>query len=157
MNNSTKITLYAIKIFFVTFIILIPKLHSESIEKNVSDVSKELMCPVCKGQTVAESNSALANDFREIIRKKLEAGESKQAILDYFISRYGESILASPPAKGIRLVVWITPLLVIVIGSFILTKFIKSNNIIVENKEPINEEKENYLKKIDDEINKLKL
>ena len=115
------------------------------------------MCPVCRGQTVAESNSSLANDFREIIRKKLEAGESKQEILNYFIDRYGESVLASPPAKGIRLIVWVTPLLVIIIGFFILTKFIKSKNIKAEKEEHINGTEDSYLKNVDNEIDKLDL
>ena len=46
--------------------------YSESIDKQVSDISNELLCPVCRGQTVAESNSDLANDFRDIIKTKLK-------------------------------------------------------------------------------------
>ena len=157
MNNIKNIT-YAFLVLCLSFHIFpIQESYSETIEKEVSDISNELMCPVCRGQTVAESNSSLANDFREIIRKKLEAGESKQEILNYFIDRYGESVLASPPAKGIRLIVWVTPLLVIIIGFFILTKFIKSKNIKAEKEEHINGTEDSYLKNVDNEIDKLNL
>lgn len=157
MNNLLNIAILTTKIVIIVLFLYTPELYPESIEKDVSEISKELMCPVCRGQTVAESNSALANDFREIIRKKLEAGESKEQILNYFIERYGESVLASPPARGIRLIVWITPLLAIIIGFFILSKFIKSKNITSENKEQMPEGKDDYLKKVDNEINKLEL
>ena len=101
--------------------------HSDSIEKQVSDISKYLMCPVCRGQTVAESNSDLAKDFREIIRKKVENGESKEQILSYFVDRYGESVLASPPARGVRLIVWILPVLIIVLGLYLFLNFLVFN------------------------------
>ena len=157
MNSFKNISITFLVLFLSVHISLLPQLYSDTIEKEVSDISKELMCPVCRGQTVAESNSSLANDFREIIRKKLEAGESKQEILNYFIDRYGESVLASPPAKGVRLIVWVTPLLAIIIGFFILTKFIKSKNIKAEKEEHINDQKDSYMKKVDNEIDKLKL
>jgi len=156
MNKEIKYYLLPYSILFLLIFPLSLQVLSESIEKSVSDISEELMCPVCRGQTVAESNSPLANDFREIIRKKVESGESKEEILNYFIGRYGESVLASPPAKGIRLIVWITPLLAILIGFFVLTKFIKSKNLKTSDENSFDESNDNYLKKVDKEINKLK-
>ncbi|MGI9553744.1 MAG: cytochrome c-type biogenesis protein [Thermodesulfobacteriota bacterium] len=151
ISNSSTV----IKTLFLILFLFTPILHSDSIEKNVSSISNELMCPVCRGQTVAESNSSLANDFREIIRKKLEAGESKEEILNYFIGRYGESVLASPPARGIRLIVWLAPLLVIIIGFFVLTKFIKSKNTNIDNQELTPRKKDQYLDKVDKKIEDL--
>ncbi|MGI9535015.1 MAG: cytochrome c-type biogenesis protein [Thermodesulfobacteriota bacterium] len=157
MKKEIRITLTTLNICFLLLLFFTPKVFSDSIEKNVSEISKELMCPVCRGQTVAESNSALANDFREIIKKKLESGESKQEILNYFINRYGESVLASPPAKGIRLIVWFAPLLAIIIGFFVLAKFLRSRNLLTEEKDMNYESKDKYLNKVDKEIDKLKL
>ena len=154
MKKIIKLTLVFLNICLLFLLFFTPVMFSDSIEENVSDISKELMCPVCRGQTVAESNSALANDFREIIRKKLESGESKQEIINYFINRYGESVLASPPAKGIRLIVWVAPLLAIIIGFFILARFLRSRNISIEKKDTTYEGKDEYLKKVDIEIDK---
>ena len=54
------------------------------------------MCPVCEGQSVAESNAQLARDMRAVIKTKLLEGNTKEEIMDYFVSSYGETILASP-------------------------------------------------------------
>jgi cytochrome c-type biogenesis protein CcmH len=78
------------------------------------------MCPVCEGQTVADSNSGLAHDMRAVIREKLQAGESEQQILDDFVRSYGDSIRAEPPKHGLGLVVWVGPLLAIGVGAAIL-------------------------------------
>ena len=155
--KNIEISIITLSFCIISLLIAIPQVFSESIEKDVSEISKELMCPVCRGQTVAESNSTLANDFREIIKKKLEAGESKEEILNYFINRYGESVLASPPAKGIRIIVWFAPLLAIIIGFFILVKFIRSRNVLTDSNDPFYDDENKYLNKVDDEIDKLKL
>jgi len=151
MYKPIHLTLSIVIILLLSLLLLPPPEVYGSIEKKVSDISDELMCPVCRGQTVAESNSALANDFREIIRKKLEAGKSKQEIFNYFTERYGESVLASPPTRGIRLIVWLTPLLVIISGFVIMIKFIYSRNRTAM-KKIAQKDKASYLKKIEEEI-----
>jgi len=75
----------------------------------VYQVSNELMCPVCQGQTVAESNSQLAISMRKVIENKVNQGESKEKILEYFVNQYGDNILAKPPLKGFNLFLWIIP------------------------------------------------
>ena len=75
----------------------------------VYQVSNELMCPVCQGQTVAESNSELAISMRKVIENKVNQGESKEKILEYFVNQYGDNILAKPPLKGFNLFLWIIP------------------------------------------------
>lgn len=73
------------------------------------EISNELMCPVCQGQTVAESNSKLAISMREVIRNKISKGETKDEIIAYFVLQYGDSILSKPPAKGLNILLWIFP------------------------------------------------
>ena len=89
---------------------------AESLDDRVNEVAHELMCPVCQGQSVAESNSNLARDMRQIIRKQLEEGKSKEEVIAYFVNRYGETILASPPPKGVNWLLWLLPGLAIIFG-----------------------------------------
>mgnify|MGYP000038216865 FL=1 len=101
MNNfflTTNIFLLLLLISFVSF--------GSNV---VYEISNELMCPVCQGQTVAESNSKLAISMREVIKNKVSHGESKEDILKYFVKRYGDNILAKPPLKGVTLLLWIVP------------------------------------------------
>lgn len=89
---------------------------AESLDDRVNEIAHLLMCPVCQGQSVAESNSNLAQDMRQIIRKQLEEGKSKEEVIAYFVNRYGESILASPPPKGVNWLLWALPAIAIVFG-----------------------------------------
>jgi cytochrome c-type biogenesis protein CcmH len=153
-----NITRY-IKYFFLAAILLNLTFTlysiSNSTDNQVSEISKELMCPVCRGQTVAESNSELANDFRDVIRNKLLEGKSKEEILTYFTSRYGDSVLASPPAKGFRLLIWLLPLVALILGFLLLSSFLKSKSkkiMKVGNTDNMNKE---YLEEVDNELSKM--
>ena len=90
------------------------------------------MCPVCQGQTVAESNSKLALSMREVIKIKVSNGESKKEILDYFIGQYGETILAKPPIKGFGLLLWLTPPIILIITIITWIRLVKKNKEIIK-------------------------
>ena len=149
-NNQNYIFIFA----FIISNILIFNSYADSIDKQVSEISIELLCPVCRGQTVAESNSDLANDFRVIIKTKLQEGQSREEILNYFISRYGDSVLSSPPAKGIRLIIWILPVAVLLFGLISLIRFLKIKSKIQE-RSIRSIENDKYLNDVDKELNKL--
>jgi len=153
MIKKNKLTfIFILALIFAN--ILIFNSYADSIDKQVSEISNELLCPVCRGQTVSESNSDLANDFRAIIKTKLKEGQSREDILKYFTSRYGDSVLASPPAKGFRLIIWILPIAVILFGLISLIRFLRIKNMIL--KSSIRKtENEKYLDEVDDELNKL--
>ena len=96
---------------FIWILIIVFSLTGFNLLANdqVHQVSNELMCPVCQGQTVAESNSQLAISMRKVIENKVNQGESKEKILEYFVNQYGDNILAKPPLKGFNLFLWIIP------------------------------------------------
>ena len=96
---------------FIWILIIVFSLTGFNVLANdqVYQVSNELMCPVCQGQTVAESNSQLAISMRKVIENKVNQGESKEKILEYFVNQYGDNILAKPPLKGFNLFLWIIP------------------------------------------------
>ncbi len=103
------------------FLVFFPMLVSaatppEDLEAQATAIARELMCPVCEGQTVADSNSTLAAQMRQIIREQLRQGKTRQEILDYFVSQFGESVLAAPPKRGVALVLWVAPYGILVLG-----------------------------------------
>ena len=102
---------------------------ADTLEDQVADISGELMCPVCEGQSVAESNAQLARDMRAIIKTKLLEGNTKEEIIDYFISSYGETILASPPPKGFSAILWLLPVLSVLIGAAIILRAIRAYRV----------------------------
>ena len=133
---------------------------SESIDDQTREISYLLMCPVCQGQSVAESNSELAKDMRSIIREKLEAGESKEEIIKYFVNRYGDSILGYPPVKGVNLLLWILPALAVVLGGIGIGLFLHRSKATTgeeTNTEMVQDTKEDneYLKMVDKDLKNL--
>ena len=88
-------------------------------------IARELNCPVCAGETVADSQSELARQMRAIIETKVQAGESDEEIKAYFVERYGESILAEPPKSGFTLTLWWMPIVVVLLGSVVLALYLR--------------------------------
>lgn len=89
------------------------------------EIARKLQCPVCAGQSVADSGSQLAGQMRDIIEQKVQAGESEAQILDFFVARYGDSILAEPPKSGFSLGLWWMPVVVVVLGAIVVTLFVR--------------------------------
>jgi cytochrome c-type biogenesis protein CcmH len=132
---------------------------ADSIDDQVREISYHLMCPVCQGQTVAESNSELATQMRTIVRKKLEEGKSREEILAYFVERYGETILGAPPARGANWLLWALPALALVFGGAGIALFLRKSKSIKGSDKPeeISQElpiqtKSAYLEKLDKEL-----
>jgi cytochrome c-type biogenesis protein CcmH len=94
--------------------------RADALDDGVRRVALQLQCPVCEGQSAADSPSGLAGDMRSVIRSKLAAGASDQQIIDDFVASYGDSILAEPPKRGISLGVWLGPAFGVVLGAALL-------------------------------------
>ena len=86
-------------------------LGAASMEEQVRQIATELRCPVCQGLSVADSPSGMADQMRDLIRERLEKGESPEAVKAYFVERYGEWILLAPKQEGFNLLVWVLPFL----------------------------------------------
>ena len=91
-------------------------LKDPALEARARTVSAELRCLVCQNESIDESHAPLAHDIRILVRQRLEAGDTNQQVVDYLVSRYGEFILLKPPFEVQTLLLWGTPLLVIVAG-----------------------------------------
>jgi len=94
--------------------------HADALDDGVRRVALQLQCPVCEGETAADSPSGLAKDMRALIRTRLAAGVSDQQILDEFVASYGDSILTEPPKRGISLGVWLGPTIAVLLGVVVL-------------------------------------
>lgn len=81
------------------------------------EIAENLACPICEGQSVAESKSQLAQQMRVVIEKKLEEGESREDILNYFVDRFGEGVLLAPRKSGFNQVLWWLPPVGLLLGA----------------------------------------
>lgn len=89
-------------------------------DQRVYQLSTQLMCPVCDGQTLDQSQAQLSLDMQKVIQQKVEEGESNAGIRAYFVERYGEAVLASPDAGGFNFVAWVMPAVIFVGGALLV-------------------------------------
>ena len=122
----------------VSFLILwappaVPSAHADELDDGVRRIARQLRCPICESVSVADSPADLAIQMRAVIRRKLEAGESDQPILDYFVAAYGDSVLLEPPRRGLGWLVWLGPLVGLGAGALVLTLVLRA---WVRNRDP---------------------
>ena len=82
-------------------------LADPALEARAREISRDIRCPVCQGATIDDSNAPIARDLRLIIRERLVAGDSDEAVVDYIVDRFGEGVLFNPRAKGVNLILWL--------------------------------------------------
>src|SRR5579859_2594111 len=100
--------------------VLLVSPSQESLDQRVHDVASQLKCPVCQGESVADSPSTISQQMRSVIRQQLQQGQSEQQIIQYFVSRYGNSILWSPPKQGFTMLAWVIPIAILLCGALLL-------------------------------------
>ena len=96
-------------------------------EQRARDISRELRCLVCQNQSIEDSNAPLARDLRRIVRERVAAGDSNNAVLDYLVARYGEWVLLKPRFNRQTLLLWLGPLLFLVTGGAVVTLVFRRN------------------------------
>jgi cytochrome c-type biogenesis protein CcmH len=87
----------------------------QSVAARVNHIGSELRCPVCEGETVADSSAPVARDIRNLVHQRVEAGQSDQEIIAYIVHQYPGTLL-NPPATGVGIIVWALPVMVFVVA-----------------------------------------
>ena len=77
------------------------------LEERAREISAGLRCPVCRNESIDESNATLSRDLRLLVRERLVAGDSDAEVVDFLVARYGEFIVLRPDARGANLVLWL--------------------------------------------------
>ena len=77
------------------------------LEERAREISRDIRCPVCQGETIDDSNAPISRGLRLIIRERLVAGDTDAEVVDYIVARYGEFVLFNPRATGSNLILWL--------------------------------------------------
>lgn len=108
----------------VLLLVLLPgpaaAMEDRALEERVQQISDQLRCPTCQGISVRDSEASFSRQIRDKVRRMVEEGQTDDDIKAYFVSRYGEWILRAPMKKGVGLVLWLAPgLLLVLAGGYI--------------------------------------
>lgn len=104
-------------------------LADPALEERARIVSQDLKCVVCQNETIDESNASLAQDMRRLVRQRILAGDSNQAVLDYMVDRYGDFVLLRPRVTGQTLLLWFGPFALLLLGGLIVARYIRRPSI----------------------------
>ena len=116
--------------FLVSVIFLIYCFSSDLKAKNLEiEITKNLRCLICQGQSVYDSDSEFANSLKILVEKKLDDGLNEEQVYDYLKNKYGDWILYDPGFNKNTYFLWLLPILMFIIGGAIIFKLfiIKKN------------------------------
>lgn len=86
-------------------------------EARAQALMQELRCLVCQGQSIADSDAEMAGDMRDLVRRRIAAGEKPDAIRAWLIQRYGDWISYRPTASPVAWPLWAAPILLLLFGA----------------------------------------
>jgi len=89
-------------------------------ETRFNALNKELRCPKCQNQNLADSNSPIAADLRREVYELLQQGKADMEIIDFMVSRYGEFVLYRPRVSSLTYILWYGPAGLLIIGVIVV-------------------------------------
>ena len=110
---STLIPLSAFTLFLAAIMSLTLACASDedlpALEARAQEINKTVMCPVCPGESIDQSQHPRAKAMRGVVDEKLAEGSTNDEIRQFFVERYGPSVLLEPPREGLNWLVWVVP------------------------------------------------
>ena len=91
-------------------------------EEQTVNITKNLRCLICQGQTIHESNSDFAESMKKYIKGELESRKSNDEVFSSLIEKYGQWIVYDPGISRNTLLLWALPLLLFLVGGVIIAK-----------------------------------
>lgn len=91
-------------------------------EARAEALMEQLRCLVCQGQSIADSDAELAGDMRDLVRRRIAAGEKPDAIRTWLVQRYGSWISYKPTAEPAAWPLWLAPIGLLLAGAFLIRR-----------------------------------
>jgi cytochrome c-type biogenesis protein CcmH len=128
-------------------------------DDEVNAIAKQLYCPVCPNTPLDVCETQACKDWRAQIRDQLAAGWSEERIIDYFVTQYGERVLAEPGRKGFTSLVWVLPVIAVLLGLAVVWQVLRSwrsrQDIQVETSTSTPQISPEILKRIEQELQEM--
>ena len=98
-------------------------------EARAQALMEELRCLVCQGQSIADSDAELAGDMRDLVRRRIAAGDDPAKIRSWLVQRYGSWISYRPTAEPAAWPLWLAPVALFLAGAFLIRRRIKARRV----------------------------
>tara|TARA_Y100000992_G_scaffold211580_1_gene145504 strand:- start:662 stop:1024 length:363 start_codon:yes stop_codon:yes gene_type:complete len=118
--------------FLKFFLIIIFLFHISLVSANENlknNITKNLRCLICQGQSVYDSDSEFANSIKILVKKKLNEGLTEKQIYNFLETKYGNWILYDPKFNKNTYFLWLFPIFLFILGGVVIFKlFINKKN-----------------------------
>lgn len=94
-------------------------------EAEAQALMEQVRCLVCQGQSIADSDAELAGDMRDLVRRRIAAGEKPSAIRAWLIQRYGTWISYKPTTEPSAWPLWLAPFGLLLVGAWLIRRRIR--------------------------------
>ena len=96
--------------------------YANEISTKVDQITKNLRCLICQGQSVYDSQSDFAISMKLVVKKKIHEGKKDVEIYDYLKNKYGEWIVYEPELNQNTFLLWLIPLILFVFGGLLIIR-----------------------------------
>ena len=127
-----------LRMLFVALLAVAGAAHAQAIEPmpfanhaqelRFQHLTRQLRCPMCQNETLADSNAPIARDLRNQIFRMMQQGKSDEQIKQYLVARYSDFVLYDPPLSARTLLLWFGPLLILLGGAGVVLVAIRKRN-----------------------------
>jgi cytochrome c-type biogenesis protein CcmH len=102
------------------------ELTDPALNQRYSTLIREIRCPLCKNESIADSGAPIAADLRREVRRKLVDGASDAEIKDFLVQRYGDFILYRPRFTPETWALWLGPFVLLGVGGFVFWRVLRA-------------------------------
>ena len=96
--------------------------YANEINTKVDQITKNLRCLICQGQSVYDSQSDFAISIKLVVKNKIDEGKEEEEIYDYLKNKYGEWIVYEPELNQNTFLLWSIPLILFVFGGLLIIR-----------------------------------
>ncbi len=99
-------------------------------------LTRELRCPKCQNQDIADSNAPIAQDMRREVHRMVESGQSNAEVVDFMVERFGEFVTYRPKVMPETYLLWYGPWVLVAVGLVAIVAVARSRRQSREKTEP---------------------
>ncbi len=94
-------------------------------EAQAEALMEQIRCLVCQGQSIADSDAELAGDMRDLVRRRIAAGEKPTTIRSWLVQRYGTWISYKPTSEPAAWPLWLAPFALLLLGALLIRRRVR--------------------------------
>ncbi|MGH8871845.1 MAG: cytochrome c-type biogenesis protein CcmH [Acidimicrobiia bacterium] len=115
MSERRNLATVALIVVMAVALLLLTSPQPAELDR-VEQIGSRIKCPVCQGESIANSPSQMAEDMMDLVSERVASGFSDQEIIDELLGSYTGAVLLDPPVSGSTLVLWLAPFVALSLG-----------------------------------------